>query len=76
MPNDTFCSVLIPTVYRLLLKSALSGTCHRIHTTKKIIEQLMVQEDEAALYGNRLYTHQVNCAIWRGVHMSAHRRLL
>jgi len=26
---------LIPTVYRALLKSAVSGTDHRIHTTKK-----------------------------------------
>ncbi len=26
---------LIPTVYRALLNSALSGTDHRIHTTKK-----------------------------------------
>ena len=27
---------LIPTVYRALLKSAVSGIGHRIHTTKKI----------------------------------------
>ncbi len=27
---------LIPTVYRALLNSAVSGTDHRIHTTKKI----------------------------------------
>jgi len=28
---------LIPTVYRALLKSAVSGTDHRIHTTKKTV---------------------------------------
>ena len=28
---------LIPTVYRALLKSAVSGIGHRIHTTKKTI---------------------------------------
>ena len=28
---------LIPTVYRALLKSAVPGTDHRIHTTKKTI---------------------------------------
>ncbi len=33
-----------------------------------------LQEDEAALYGNRLHTRQVICAIWREVHRSAHRR--
>ncbi len=40
MPTDTFCSDTLyvsidPTVYRALLKSAVSGTCHRIHITKK-----------------------------------------
>ena len=29
------CHSLIPTVYRALLKSAVSGTDHRIHTTKE-----------------------------------------
>ena len=38
---DTFCSdtiyvyTLIPTVLRALLKSAVSGTDHRVHTTKQ-----------------------------------------
>ncbi len=27
---------MIPTVYRALLKNAVSGTCHRVHTTKKM----------------------------------------
>jgi len=31
---------LIPTVYRALLNSAVSGTDHRIHTTKKTTKKL------------------------------------
>ncbi len=34
---------LIPTVYRALLNSAVSGTDHRIHTTKKT---LLLQTDD------------------------------
>jgi len=33
---------LIPTVYRALLKSAVSGTDHRIHTTKKTVQNLPI----------------------------------
>ena len=41
MPTDTFAVTLsmytlIPTFYRALLKSAVSGIGHRIRTTKKI----------------------------------------
>ena len=32
---------LIPTVYRALLNSAVSGTDHRIHTTKKTITGIL-----------------------------------
>ncbi len=34
---------LIPTVYRALLKSAVSGIGHRIHTTKKICKGWVTQ---------------------------------
>ncbi len=33
---------LIPTVYRALLKSAVSETNHRIHTTKKAPDQKLI----------------------------------
>ncbi len=40
---------LIPTVYRALLKSAVSGTDHRIHTTKKSTLLCMSLCDHACL---------------------------
>ncbi len=57
---------LIPTVYRALLKSAVSGIGHRIHTTKKMAclakssEQFVtraINEDKAQL--------QVEIVTWR-----------
>ena len=47
---------LIPTVYRALLKSAVSGTDHRIHTSKKtmgvrhVFEKLPVVAPTGSLF--------------------------
>ena len=45
---------LIPTVYRALLKSAVSGIGHRIHTTKKKALSSSLQRNVAAVPFNWL----------------------
>ncbi len=41
----------IPTVYRALLKSAVSGTGHWIHTTKEPTSQLINQSIDPSILG-------------------------
>ncbi len=55
--------ILIPTVYRALLKIALSGTDHQIHTTKKAPDMQAVPSGSGRLSLGALQEQQQSFAV-------------
>ena len=64
---------LIPTVYRALLNSAVSGTDHRIHTTKETVMSTVaqpVQEGSRAMAARHVRTRASYVSNWKTAELS------